>query len=387
MKKFFVYLLSLGHLSVDLAPGALPAVLPFLVLHNGLSYTEVAGLMFASSCLSSFVQPLFGFWADKSTKNWFLSLGILTSGIGLGLSGLATNYWLIFLCSMFSGFGSSIYHPEAARMVNNIAGDRKGQAMGTFSVGGNAGFAIGPMVAGACAYAFDIHGLVVFGIVNALIAFVLYHQMPHILSLVSEAATAEKKAHPGEVRTNDWSAFARLSVVIFVRSIGFTVCNTFIPLYWIHVLHASPATGSLALSILFSMGVVITFIGGVLADRFGFLRVLRGSMVIMIPSMFFLVNSTDIVTATLLLFPVAFSLFAAYSPIVVLGQTYLGKNVGFASGVTLGLTTTIGGLISPIVGWGADQWGISPALQCLWISAIIGAIFAFLIPVPKAWRH
>ena len=96
------------------------------------------------------------------------------------------------------------------------------------------------MVAGACAYAFDIHGLVVFGIVNALIAFVLYHQMPHILSLVSEAATAEKKAHPGEVRTNDWSAFARLSVVIFVRSIGFTVCNTFIPLYWIHVLHASP---------------------------------------------------------------------------------------------------------------------------------------------------
>ena len=70
MKKFFVYLLSLGHLSVDLAPGALPAVLPFLVLHNGLSYTEVAGLMFASSCLSSFVQPIFGFWADKSTKNW-----------------------------------------------------------------------------------------------------------------------------------------------------------------------------------------------------------------------------------------------------------------------------------------------------------------------------
>jgi MFS transporter, FSR family, fosmidomycin resistance protein len=110
-------------------------------------------------------------------------------------------------------------------------------------------------------------------------------------------------------------------------------------------------------------------------------------MVIMIPSMFFLVNSTDIVTATLLLLPVAFSLFAAYSPIVVLGQTYLGKNVGFASGVTLGLTTTIGGLISPIVGWGADQWGISPALQCLWISAIFGAIFAFLIPVPKAWRH
>ena len=110
-------------------------------------------------------------------------------------------------------------------------------------------------------------------------------------------------------------------------------------------------------------------------------------MLLMIPSMFFLVNSTNIITATLLLLPVAFSLFAAYSPIVVLGQTYLGKNVGFASGVTLGLTTTIGGLVSPLVGWGADQWGLTTALQILWIAAVIGSIFTFLIPIPKAWKN
>ena len=91
MQKFFVYLLSLGHLSVDFAPGALPAILPFLVLYNGLSYTEVAGLMFASSCLSSIVQPVFGYWADKSSKQWFMAFGIAMSGIGLGISGLFSN--------------------------------------------------------------------------------------------------------------------------------------------------------------------------------------------------------------------------------------------------------------------------------------------------------
>ena len=388
MKKLspYVYLFATGHFSVDWAQGAIPALLPYFISSCSLSYQDAATLIFANMLLSSVSQPIFGYYSDKVSKPWFAPLGTVLCGLCLTLLAFTQNYWFIFLCSMFSGFGSSIYHPEAARMVNNIAGDRKGQALGTFSVGGNAGFAIGPMVAGACAYAFDIHGLVIFGIVNAIIAFILYHQMPHILALVNDANLAEKQAHPGEVLTNDWSAFGRLSVVIFVRSVGFTVCNTFIPLYWIHVLYTSPSTGSLALSILFSMGVVITFLGGVLADRFGFLRVLRGSMLIMIPSMFFLVNSTNLITATLLLIPVAFSLFAAYSPIVVLGQTYLGKNVGFASGVTLGLTTTIGGLISPIVGWGADQWGIPTALQCLWICAIIGAIFAFLIPVPKAWR-
>lgn len=388
MKKLspYVYLFATGHFSVDWAQGAIPALLPYFISSCNLSYQDAATLIFANMLLSSVSQPIFGYYSDKVSKPWFAPLGPVLCGLCLTLLAFTQNYWFIFLCSMFSGFGSSIYHPEAARMVNNIAGDRKGQALGTFSVGGNAGFAIGPMVAGACAYAFDIHGLVIFGIVNAIIAFILYHQMPHILALVNDANLAEKQAHPGEVLTNDWSAFGRLSVVIFVRSVGFTVCNTFIPLYWIHVLHTSPSTGSLALSILFSMGVVITFLGGVLADRFGFLRVLRGSMLIMIPSMFFLVNSMNLIAATLLLIPVAFSLFAAYSPIVVLGQTYLGKNVGFASGVTLGLTTTIGGLISPIVGWGADQWGIPTALQCLWICAIIGAIFAFLIPVPKAWR-
>ena len=388
MKKLspYVYLFATGHFSVDWAQGAIPALLPYFISSCNLSYQDAATLIFANMLLSSVSQPIFGYYSDKVSKPWFAPLGPVLCGLCLTLLAFTQNYWFIFFCSMFSGFGSSIYHPEAARMVNNIAGDRKGQALGTFSVGGNAGFAIGPMVAGACAYAFDIHGLVIFGIVNAIIAFILYHQMPHILALVNDANLAEKQAHPGEVLTNDWSAFGRLSVVIFVRSVGFTVCNTFIPLYWIHVLHTSPSTGSLALSILFSMGVVITCLAGALADRFGFPRVLRRSMLIMIPSMFFLVNSTNLIAATLLLIPVAFSLFAAYSPIVVLGQTYLGKNVGFASGVTLGLTTTIGGLISPIVGWGADQWGIPTALQCLWICAIIGAIFAFLIPVPKAWR-
>ena len=199
----YVYLFATGHFSVDWAQGAIPALLPYFISSCNLNYQDAATLIFANMLLSSVSQPIFGYYSDKVSKPWFAPLGPILCGLCLTMLAFTQNYWLIFLCSMFSGFGSSIYHPEAARMVNNIAGDRKGQAMGTFSVGGNAGFAIGPMVAGACAYAFDIHGLVVFGIVNALIAFVLYHQMPHILSLVSEAATAEKKAHPGEVRTNE----------------------------------------------------------------------------------------------------------------------------------------------------------------------------------------
>ena len=76
------------------------------------------------------------------------------------------------------------------------------------------------------------------------------------------------------------------------------------------------------------------------------------------------------------------TLFSPYSAIVVLGQTFLGKNVGFASGVTLGLSVTVGGMFAPFVGWAADLWGIPTALQVLWICAAVGAVFTYTVKEP-----
>lgn len=389
MKKInpYVYLFTMGHFAVDWSQGAIPALLPYFIATYNLSYQEAATLIFANMLLSSVSQPIFGYYSDKISKPWFIPLGPLLCGLCITLLGFTDNYWFIFLCSMFCGFGSSIYHPEAARAVNKISGKLKGQALGSFSVGGNAGFAVGPIVAGFCAYAFHIYGLIIFGIINLIFAALLYHFMPKILKQIKNADLEEIKTHKSEEKRNDWKSFSKLTIVIFVRSIGFTICNTFIPIYWIHVLNASPSQGSLALSILFFLGAVITFIGGIMADRFGFIRIMRASFLIMIPTMLCFTNSTNLWLSTILLIPVAFSLFAPYSPIVVLGQTFLSKNIGFASGVTLGLSTTMGGLFSPLVGWGADTWGLTTALQILWIAAIFGAVFAFLIPTPKQFAQ
>ena len=389
MKKInpYVYLFTMGHFAVDWSQGAIPALLPYFIATYNLSYQEAATLIFANMLLSSVSQPIFGYYSDKISKPWFIPLGPLLCGLCITLLGFTDNYWFIFLCSMFCGFGSSIYHPEAARAVNKISGKLKGQALGSFSVGGNAGFAVGPIIAGFCAYAFHIYGLIIFGIINLIFAALLYHFMPKILKQIEEEIKTHKNADLSEEKRNDWKSFSKLTIVIFVRSIGFTICNTFIPIYWIYVLNASPSQGSLALSILFFLGAVITFIGGIMADRFGFIRIMRASFLIMIPTMLCFTNSTNLWLSTILLIPVAFSLFAPYSPIVVLGQTFLSKNIGFASGVTLGLSTTMGGLFSPLVGWGADTWGLTTALQILWIAAIFGAVFAFLIPTPKQFAQ
>lgn len=328
--------------------------------------------------VASVIQPVFGYYADKVSKPWFVPLGPLLAGASVVWIGFSTSYASLFAAAMVCGLGSSLFHPEGALMVNRIAGGEKGRALGSFSVGGNAGFAIGPAAAGLCAYGIGIEGLALFGVVNAAIAAAIFLCMPRALRAAAQSEAAAKKQRGAA--ENDWASFGKLSVIILARALGFTLCNTFIPLYWIHVLGTDEGAGSTALSILFTVGACLTYGGGLLADRFSMRTIIRGAFLVMIPAMFLLTNSTDVTVATALLLPAAAAIFMPYSPIVVLGQTYLAKNAGFASGVTLGLTTTLGGLFAPVVGWAADLWGLQNALQILWVAGIAGLAAAMSLP-------
>ena len=385
MKKIdpAVYLFSLGHLSVDWCQGAIPALLPYFIRNYDLSYQAAGTLVFANVLVASVLQPLFGYYSDRISRPWFIPLGTLFCGISVALMGFCTSFAAIFAAAMLSGVGSAIFHPEAALMVNRIAAKAKGQALGTFSVGGNAGFAIGPIVAGICAYKLGIHTLLVFGIVNTVLAAALWTKMSYVLRQVSLSDSKETEKKTVKVKENDWKSFGILSLPIFARSIGFTLSNTFIPIYWMTVLHASATQGTTALSILFTMGACITFGGGLLADRFGYVKIIRAAFFCMVPAYLLLTHTTNLWLATALLLPAAVSIFMPYSPIVVLGQTYLAKNAGFASGVTLGLTTTLGGIFAPLVGAAADRWGLVPALQIFWIAGLIGLVASFFLPEPE----
>ena len=385
MKKIdpAVYLFSLGHLSVDWCQGAIPALLPYFIRNYDLSYQAAGTLVFANVLVASVLQPLFGYYSDRISRPWFIPLGTLFCGISVALMGFCTSFAAIFAAAMLSGVGSAIFHPEAALMVNRMAAKAKGQALGTFSVGGNAGFAIGPIVAGVCAYKLGIHTLLVFGIVNTVLAAALWTKMSYVLRQVSLSDRNETEKKAVKAKENDWKSFGILSLPIFARSIGFTLSNTFIPIYWMTVLHASATQGTTALSILFTMGACITFGGGLLADRFGYVKIIRAAFFCMVPAYLLLTHTTNLWLATALLLPAAVSIFMPYSPIVVLGQTYLAKNAGFASGVTLGLTTTLGGIFAPLVGATADRWGLVPALQIFWIAGLIGLIASFFLPEPE----
>ncbi|MDD4701294.1 MAG: MFS transporter [Desulfovibrio sp.] len=425
MDKKKISLVSLGHLSCDVNGGALPAILPFLRTHYGLTYQATGGLMFAYSCLSSIIQPLFGLMADRLSKPWLIPLGVFLAGIGLAAVGFMSSYWAIFAAIGLSGVGAALFHPEGARFANKVSGQSKGTGMSIFSIGGNAGFVIGPLLATFFLSWFGMPGTAVFGLLATVMASILtllimrmvapeaaaaaqrtaqaaYGNsnsatgMPSAMLPADEAAARSGEAPAKEfaagaadgaaldvkddasdVLKNNWREFSKLTGAIIARSILFIGFNTFIPLYWVNGFGQSRAAGAVALTVFCTFGVMSNILGGVLADRYGFRAIVRLGFALVTPVVLAFSLMPSLYAAYAMLPLLGFVLYAPFSSLVVLGQTYLARNIGFASGVTLGLATSLGGVFAPVLGWVADNHGLPRTFQCLALVALVGTVFAF----------
>lgn len=387
LNKKYVYVVALGHFFCDIGMGALPAILPFFILNYGMDYQSVAGLMFASCFLSSVVQPTFGWLADRTSKTWLMPLGIFLSGAAMGMAGLFENYWAIFTVVTVSGIGSAIFHPEAARMVHKLSGIKRGTALSIFSVGGNGGFAVGPMLAVAAVTAFGMKGTTVFSLLALIMAIVLLVIVPKMKADIAKASVAEvktdgKPTDPKSNLQNDWSSFARLTLLIIFSSIVICGLRSFIPLYLVNVTGLSTAAAGSALTLLFMFGVVTTLIGGLLADKIGYLKVVQMSYVLLVPMVGLLSQTTNAFIGYLLMIPIGFAMFSPFSSVVVLGQSYLARSIGFASGVTLGLSFSVGGMFVPMIGSFADRYGLTATMELLTAVALLAALCSFFLAKP-----
>ena len=382
MKYRPIGVLSVGHLVTDINQGALPAMLPFFIAAYDLSYAAAAGIVFAANMTSSIVQPLFGHAADRFSKPWLLSVGLILAGMGLALCGMFQSYhWIMFL-AIVSGIGIAAYHPEAARLVNFAAGTNKGTAMSLFGVGGTLGFAVGPLIVTAALLQWGLKGTLVLIVPVTIMSIVMVSQFSTFKALES-SRNRNRGVSDTEDSKDNWGAFSRLTITIIGRSIIFYGLNTFIPIYWINALNQSKAAGAMALTIFAGSGILGNLLGGSLADRIGQKKVmLLGffGLTLLLP-MLILTNSAQI--AMLLLIPIGLMLYGTYSPSIVLGQNYLPNRVGLSSGVTLGVAVAIGGGAAPIIGRIADLYGIWFSLASIAFLPIIFSAIALSLPNPQ----
>ena len=384
MNKKSILLASLSHLACDVNGGTLPALLPFLINDYGFSYSAATSLMLAYSSLSSVIQPLFGFLSDRISKPWLIPLGILLAGLGMASIGFLQSYWAIFAVVALSGTGAALFHPEGARFAGKVSGNSPGTGLSLFSVGGNTGHVLGPMLAVALIHVFGMRGTAALALIAVCMASLMFIQIADMPPEKQQQPTAPLQDNAGDaLPRNNWKEFSKLTVSIICRSALMVGFSAFIPLYWIGHFGQSEASRAFALTLYGAFGVFSNIMGGVLADRIGYRRIIRISHVLLVPVAILFPLVDSLYAAYALLIPLGFSLYAPFSSIVVLGQRYLARNIGFASGITLGLATTMGGILAPVLGKIADTWGLGATLQTMSAFAVLGTLFAFLLASPS----
>jgi FSR family fosmidomycin resistance protein-like MFS transporter len=371
--------LSLGHLATDVYQGSLPAVLPFLKEKLSLSYTAAGVIVMASSITSSVIQPLFGFLSDRKEKPLLLPLGCLCAGAGFSLLCLPSSYAVILCLVILSGLGIASYHPEGYRTAYFFTGERKATAMSIFSVGGNLGFALGPLIS------LSIITHAGFSFLPVMMTFALLFvgvlaTFWKKLALPKEAREARKEGlqRPAEGTV---LALSLIIGIVVMRSWTQFGLMTYIPFYFIDYLKGEPAQAGKLLSIFLLGGVIGTLGGSPLADRWGHKFYLTLSMLFT-----FLIFPLIFIAKGIFLFltlgVLGMVLISTFTVTIVMAQHLLPENLGVASGLMVGFAIGTGGIGVAVLGLAADNFGVPFALKAIILLPLTGLITSLLLRYP-----
>ena len=367
--------LSSGHLATDLAQGALPALLPFLVVKFDLSYTMAAGLVLAATVSSSVIQPAFGLWSDARGALWLLPAGVALAGVGMALAAVAPSYPLVLLAVLASGVGVAAYHPEGSKFASYVSGKRRASGMSLFSVGGNLGFAAGPLLATGAVLALGLEGGLLIALPGLVVAAVLLAVRPYLSEFApgGEQAREQRPAGPAETK-----GMTLLLAIVGLRSVAHMGLFTFVPL-WEVANGNGEAYGTAVLGAFLFSGAVGTLLAGPLADRFGRRRVVVWSFVAATPLILVYVVVGGVVGAVALgLSGVA--VIGTFGVTLVMSQEYMPGRVGMASGLSIGLAIGLGGVAALILGALADAVDLETALLATAAGPALALVLALLLP-------
>jgi len=384
MDKFNVkilLILSLGHLITDIYQGALPTILPFLKENLSLSYTMAGIILMTANITSSLIQPLLGFLSDKQGKPLLLPLGCLCAGLGFSLLSLPSNTILVLGLVILSGFGVASYHPEGYKTASYFTGGNKATGMAIFSVGGNLGFALGPILAIFIIQYLGFSSLpsiIIPSLVFPAIIFFYWNQITSgnvKRSLPQEAVDEIPKA--------TYVSIVILVGIVMMRSWIQMGLMSYIPFYYINYLKGDPLHAGALVSMFLAGGVLGTLGGSPLADRWGHRRYLILSMFLatLVLPLVFIVKGIMLFAVLGLL---GMILISTFTVTVVMAQHLLPRHLGIASGLMVGFAIGAGGVCVTLLGVIADHFGVPAALRSIGVLPFMGFILSLILKYPES---
>ncbi|NPV91635.1 MAG: MFS transporter [Firmicutes bacterium] len=392
INKKMLALLSTGHMITDISQGALPIILTAAKPLFGLSDMQVGLTVLVFNLSSSVIQPLFGALSDRFLLAWLVPLGCLLAGFGMALTGYSPNYGLLLLATLISGLGVAAYHPEGSKFARYFSGARKATGMSFFSVGGNVGFAVGPLLASLLLALAGQPGTAGLALVSGTMALVLWSSLSRLKSAgvqVRDSGSQAKTDNPAEkprIALRVIVALTLLLTVVVIRSWINLGIATFLPQYYVYYLRESSVLAAVLTSVYLFGGAIGTLVGGRLADRWGLKTVIIISMALLPPLIYLLTIATGI-WSFLVMVCTGFAVISTFAVTVVFGQELLPNNVGLASGLTLGLGIGLGGVGTTVLGWVADLYGLPAMFHAMAVFPIAGLLLTLFLPGRREMRN
>ncbi|AET69150.1 sugar phosphate permease [Desulfosporosinus orientis DSM 765] len=383
MINIYLLFLSIGHLVVDLGQGILPILTPLLAESFHLSYFQVGIIALAFTFTSALIQPVFGVLSDRFSMPWLMPVSLFLSGFGLAMTGMVHSYGLLLVAVLLSGMGVAGYHPEGSKLAHFLSEDSKaGASMAVFSVGGNLGFGLGPMLAVfvlSFAGLRSIQGVMIPGVLAALLFMFL---LPKFKNILAEKTHAQKKViEKTKNAKNRVGSLVILMLYVTTRSWIQSGIIYFIPFYF-------PSFKGIAepeylVSTFLIAGAVGTILGGPFADRFGGKKGMLVSMVVCLVTLYPFIHLNGALLP-ILAFIVGAALISTFSTTVVFGQRLLPNNIGLASGMLLGFGVGMGSVGVTLLGVVADHVGLPITMNIISVLPVLGIILAVALPDVRA---
>lgn len=380
-----LFALSLAHCLNDMLQAVVSAIYPVLKDNLGLTFSQIGIAAFTYQLCASVFQPFFGTLFDKKPRVWYLSLGTVSTFVGLVVLAFAHDITTVVVAVAFVGLGSSIIHPEASRLTHYASQGRHGLAQSIFQVGGNFGSALGPLLAAFFIAPYGQSYILIFAGV-ALVS--LITKRPIIrwykkhMYLFDKSDGRKRVVHRIRLSKNKvYLSLGLLLILIFSKYVYTASLVNYYTFYLIEKFQVTTQQSQLFLFAYLFAAAAGTFIGGPVGDRIGRKYVIWFSILGAAPFALMMPYANLFWTCVLSII-IGFVISSAFSAILVYAQELLPTKVGLISGLFFGIAFGIAGIAAAVLGKVADTHSVEYVYRFCAYTPLLG-VFAMLLPNVK----
>jgi len=380
--------LSFSHLLNDIIQSLVPAIYPIIKDAYALDYGQIGLITFTFQLCASLFQPLVGMYTDRRPQPYSLVAGMGITLVGLMVLAHAASYPNLLIGAALIGTGSSIFHPEATRMARLASGGRYGFAQSVFQVGGQAGTALGPLLAAFVVVPLGQSSLSWFSLAALLAMFVVtrighWYKRRSPASAKSEAAGAKTHA-----RSQNGAAFAVaiLILLMFSKSAYSASFSSYYTFYLLGRFHVSVQASQVMLFLFLLASPLGVLIGGHLGDRIGRRKIIWFSILGAVPFTLALPHVNLFWTGVLTVI-IGMIMASAFPAILVYAIELLPGRLGMVAGLFYGLTFGLGALSAALLGSLADATSIETVFRLCAYLPLIGLLTWFLPDIKRGQRE